>query len=64
MMVKSSDIEIVFEYWGPFKICLVISAANPAQFHLMLAGLAVLISWQILNDSQNMNFTGIICRHH
>ena len=35
--------------WGPFRIYQLISTANPAQFHSNRAGLAVLISWQILN---------------
>ena len=36
----------------PFRICILNSTANPANFHPHWAGLAVLFSRQILNGSQ------------
>ena len=38
--------------WEPFRICLLNSTANSAQFWWKWAGLAVLFSRQILNGSQ------------
>ena len=43
--------------WEPFRICLLNSTANPAQFGWKLAGLAVLFSRQILNGSQDLFFS-------
>jgi hypothetical protein len=39
------------------KFCLLSSTANPAQFEWKLAGLAVLLSRQILNGSQDLFFS-------
>ena len=38
--------------WEPFRICLLNSTANPAQFWWKWAGLAVLFSRKILNGIQ------------
>jgi hypothetical protein len=43
--------------WEPFSICLLNSTANPAQFLWKWAGLAVLFSRQLLNGSQDFNFS-------
>ena len=40
----------------PFRICLLNSPANPAQFGWKLAGLAVFYIRQILNSSQDFFF--------
>jgi hypothetical protein len=39
--------------WEPFRICLLNSTANPAQFGWKWAGLAVLSSRQLLNGSHD-----------
>jgi hypothetical protein len=39
--------------WEPFGSCQLNIEANPAHFHLSLAGLAVLFSRQLLNGSHN-----------
>ena len=41
--------------WEPFRICLLHSSVNPANFHPNWAGLAVLCSRQILNGSQEFS---------
>ena len=43
-------------FWEPFRICLLNSTANPAQFEWKLAGLALLFSRLILNGSQDFFF--------
>ena len=39
--------------WEPFRICLLNSTANPAQFGWKWAGLAMLLIRQLLNSSQD-----------
>ena len=39
--------------WSRFRICMLNSTANPADFHPNWAGLAVLFIRQILNGSQD-----------
>ena len=43
--------------WEPFRICLLNSTANPAQFGWKWAGLALLSSRQLLNGSHNFFHT-------
>ena len=40
--------------WEPFRICLLNSTANPAQFGWKWAKLAVLFSRQLLNGSHDL----------
>ena len=48
--------------WEPFRICLLNSKGNPAHFGWKLAELAVLLSRQILNSSQDFFlFDILIC---
>ena len=44
------------KHGGPFRIYQLISTANPVKFHSKRAGLAVLISWQILGVHSIYNF--------
>ena len=44
----------------PFRICLLNNTANPALFGWKLAGLAVLFSRQILNNSQDFFLSFIL----
>ena len=50
--------------WEPFRSCLLNSTANPAQFGWKWAGLAVLFSRQLLNGSQDVNFSLISLNFH
>ena len=43
--------------WESFRICLLNSTSNPAQFRWKLAELAVLFSRKLLNGSQDIFFT-------
>ena len=40
--------------WGPFRIYQLFTTANPALISSKRAGLAVLVSWQILNGPQDL----------
>ena len=40
--------------WGPFRMCLLNSTANSAKSRCKLAGLSVLFTRHILNDSQEL----------
>ena len=59
-IVSYLEIEIKLSYkrekksLEPFRICLLNSTANPAQFVWKMAGLAVLYSWQLLNGSHDL----------
>ena len=52
-IIKNENIKEKKKSWEPFRICLLNSTANPANFHPNWAGLAVLFSRQILNGSQD-----------
>ena len=46
--------------WEPFRICLLNSTANSANFHPNWSGLAVLFNRQILNGSQDFFLFNIL----
>ena len=48
---KNLNIKEKKKPWEQFRICLLNSTANPANFHPKWAGLVVLFSKQILNSS-------------
>ena len=51
---KNKTIKVKKKSWEPFRICLLNSTANPAQFGWKWAGLAVLSSRQLLNGSHDL----------
>ena len=57
---KKQNIKEILKSWELFRSCLLNSTANPAQFLWKWAVLAMPFSRQLLNDSQDFNFSLII----
>ena len=54
---ENENIKEKLKYWDPLRSCLLNSTANPAQFWWKWAVLAMPFSRQLLNGSQDFNFS-------